>query len=316
MTDALIVEVLRGDRIESRHLVDVVVVDASGSVVDGWGDPGRQVLARSALKPIQALPLAESGAADAWSVTEEELAIACGSHGGEPAHVAVVEAWLDRLGLDIGHLECGAHAPTHKPSAAALVVEQRFFDARHNNCSGKHCGFLCVCTHLDLPTGGYVAPEHRLHADHVTPAVEELCGLSLKDQIPTVDGCGIPVWSIPLVRLAAGWAALPSRPGGRRLLDAMTARPEMVAGTGRACTALMVEGAGRIAVKPGAEGVYCAVDLDSGVAVALKAHDGARRASEAVIAWVLGRLGVIGEQAPTMIRNWAGTEVGGFRVTG
>ncbi len=316
MRDALIVEVLRGDRVESRHVVDVALVDASGSLVESWGDPRRQVLPRSALKPVQALPLVDSGAADAHSVTEAELAVACGSHGGEPAHVVVVDGWLGRLGLGVDDLECGAHAPTHGPSAAALLAEGHLFDARHNTCSGKHCGFLCLSLHLDLGTAGYVAPDHRLHLDHVTPAIEEICGISLAGQTPAVEECGIPVWSIPLDRLAAGWAALAPRSGGRRLLDAMTARPDMVGGTDRACTRLMREGTGRVVVKMGAESVYCALDRESGVSVALKAQDGSRRAGEEAIAWLLGRLGAIGAQAPTVLRNWSGLEVGELRIVG
>jgi L-asparaginase II len=314
VSDSLVVEVRRGPHVESRHLVDAVVVDADGSVAESWGDASRMVLPRSALKPVQSSPIVASGAADAAGLTRGQLALACASHGGEPFHVSEVTDWLARLGLDADALECGAQAPTHPASATALVRAGEAFDGRHNTCSGKHCGFLAVCSHLGLSTQGYAAPDHPLQRDHVTPAVEQWCGVSLAAQIPGVDGCGIPAFAVPLDRLARGWAALAADPTGRRMFDAMVSEPEMVAGTGRVCTRLIQDGAGRVVAKTGAEGVYCAIDRSTGVAVALKAHDGATRASEVAIEWVLVRLAALPPAEPRLLHNRAGTVVGAVRV--
>ena len=177
--------------------MDVAVVDGAGSVVQSWGDVTRSVLPRSALKPVQSSSIVSSGAADAFGLTDARLAIACSSHGGEPRHVDEVTSWLDDLGLDEKALECGAHAPTHAASAAALLRDRGAFDARHNNCSGKHCGFLSICRHLGQRLDGYVAPDHPLQRDHVTPAIEQWCGISLSGQEPAIDGCGIPAWAVP-----------------------------------------------------------------------------------------------------------------------
>lgn len=302
------IEVSRGDRIESRHLVDVAVVDRGGRVIDSWGDPDRPVLARSALKPVQAQAYAER--ADATATGARRLAIACGSHGGQPGHVALVTDWLSGLGLDAGVLECGVHLPYHAASARALTAEGRSPDARHNDCSGKHVGFLEVCAGAALDHQGYIAADHPLQRDHITPVIEHWCATSTAGQTPGVDGCGIPVWSVALRDLAGAWARLAADPLGRRTFDAMTAEPWFVAGDGRLDTDLMVAGGGRVATKTGAEGVYCAVDLVEGVAVALKAHDGATRAAESAICAVLAHNGAPVAADPSILRNWAGDEVG------
>ena len=312
----MVIEVLRGVDVESRHEVDVVVVDAGGRSVWSRGDGDRHVLPRSALKPVQAVPLVRSGAADRFAVDQERLAIACGSHGGERRHTDLVGAWLAELDLTVQDLECGAHAPMHRPSADALVAAGEAPTARNNNCSGKHVGFLAVCRHLGIDHPGYLAPTHPLQADQLTPAIEEFCGVDLACTTPGIDGCGIPIWAMPLDRLAAGWSALGATDEGRRIYGAMVAAPFMVAGTGRACTRLMEAGRGAFAVKTGAEGVYCGIDLGSGAAVALKARDGATRAADLAIEWAMAELGLLPAPAPQVLRNWVGTEVGAVRVAG
>lgn len=314
MSAPLIVDVLRGGDVESRHEVDVVAVDTDGRILWSRGDATRPVLPRSALKPVQALPLVGSGGADADAAAVPRLAIACASHGGEPEHLAVVDAWLADVGLTAEDLECGAHPPTHRPSAEALIAAGEQPTVRHNTCSGKHVGFLSACRHLGLPTAGYPNPSHPLQALHLTPAIEECCGVTLAGSTPAVDGCGIPVWSMPLDRLAAGWASLGTSAPGRRVLDAMIAEPFMVAGTDRLCTTMIRAGAGRLVVKTGAEGVYCGVATDTGAAVALKVRDGATRAAEMAVEWAMAELAVWAPPSPAVLRNWAGTEVGAIRV--
>jgi len=295
----LIIDVTRGPVVESRHEVDAVVVDANGAR-QVWGDGDRGVLARSSLKPIQAVPLIETGAAEAFGLTTTQLALSCASHNGEPGHVDAVGAWLHQLGLGAEDLECGVQTDTP--------------DARHNNCSGKHCGFLTICRHLGIDHRGYIGPAHPLQRDVITPIVEELCGISTADQTPAIDGCGIPVWDIPLSGLATGWLALTGRDSGRRLLAAMAAEPWYVAGTGRVCTKVMEAGAGRVTVKTGAEGVFAGVAPGEGIAWAIKARDGGRRASEAALLWLVDELGLGIDVPLEPLTNWAGTEVGELRV--
>lgn len=313
MSPPLIVEVHRGGLVESRHEVDVAVVGPDGHS-SGWGVPNRGVLARSAMKPIQALALVESGAADAYALSDRQLALACASHSGEPAHIEVVDAWLAQLGLDVGSLECGGHFPNHDASAHVLIASGTGFDARHNTCSGNHCGFLTVAAHLGLEPSGYITPNHPVQRDHITPSIEDLCGVSLADATPSIDGCGIPVWEVPLDRFANGWAALSERPAGARLLAAMAAEPVMVGGTGNACTRVITATEGRVVVKFGAEGMYAAVIPETGMGIALKARDGARRAAEAAMLWLLADLGALEGIEPDPIRNFAGIEVGTVQV--
>ena len=313
---ALVVEVVRGGEIESRHAVDAVVVDAFGAVVRSWGEPVRGILPRSAAKPLQALPLVTTSAADAFGLGDVELALACASHDGEPAHVAAVEAWLDRIGLSVEHLACGTHAPLHEASATALAADGGGPTDAHNNCSGKHVGFLTVCRHLGLPVDGYLAPDHPLQADHVTRALADACEVDLSAQVPAVDGCGIPVWSVPLDRLAAGWVGLCGGAAGARLLAAMRAEPFHVAGSTRACTRLIGACSGGTVVKTGAEGVFCAVVPDDGLGLALKVRDGASRAAVVAVECLLASLGRYGGPVGEVLHNRAGTPVGEVRVAG
>ncbi|MEC7916542.1 MAG: asparaginase [Actinomycetota bacterium] len=315
MNNPLIVEVTRGSNIESVHLVDVALVDGTGNLIEGWGESSRPTLPRSSLKPVQATPLVAEGVADSEGLGAEQLAVACSSHSGEAAHVQVVDRWLERLGFSHNVLECGAHVPSNADAARELVLSGVEPDSRHNNCSGKHTGFVSLSKHFDLDVSGYISPEHPVMKRFITPAIEDFCRIDLSDQVPGVDGCGVPVWSIPLDHLAGGWSQLRARGSGRRLLQAMIEEPFLVAGTDRACTRLMEAAAGDAAVKTGAEGVFCGVDLREGFAFALKARDGQARAAEVAAEWVLDRLGCIDFNVPKALQNWAGTNVGEIRVS-
>src|ERR1700738_5056538 len=200
MTNPVLVEVLRGGRVESVHRGAVCVVDARGAAVLALGDVTAPVFPRSAVKALQALPLVESGAADRSGLGEKELAIACGSHGGEPAHVAVVERMLARAGLDAAALECGAHPPIHAPSAQALARSGREAPALHNNCSGKHAGFLCFACAMGADPAGYTDPAHPVQRA-VKAALEGIAGVALDDRSCAMDGCSAPTWALPLAKL-------------------------------------------------------------------------------------------------------------------
>ncbi len=294
------VEVVRGDEVESLHRAACAVADSRGRAVRRWGDVDCPVYPRSAVKPIQALPLVETGAAERFAVSDAELAIACASHGGEPGHVAVVADWLARLGLGESDLECGAHLPMHGPSAEAVIRAGGTPTALHNNCSGKHAGMLATARHLGEPAKGYIRGDHPVQR-RVSHTIGEMAGVDVGRAPVAADGCGIPTIGLPLIALATAMArfADPSglaperRAAVLRVRGAMAAKPHMVAGTGRFCTAVIESSKGAILAKSGSEGVYTVALPDLGLGVALKADDGAKRASRVAVAAVLRRLGAL-----------------------
>lgn len=322
------VEVWRGGRVESRHRVRACVVgaDRGAPPLLAMGDLDAPVYPRSAVKPFQALPLLESGAAEAFAVTDEEVALACASHGGEPAHVERVAAWLARLGLEEHHLACGPHPPMHPPSAAALAASGGRPTRLHNNCSGKHTGMLAACLHLGYPVEGYADPSHPLQR-RIAASLAELAGLPGLEA-PGTDGCSLPAHAMPLRALATAAARLaapddlaPERAAAlRRAGHAMRAHPDLVAGTGRLCTALMRH-APDVVAKTGAEGVFLAAVPSRGLGVALKAEDGATRAAEVALLALLDHLGAIPPEsrdalapfARPRLRDYNGIEVGEVR---
>jgi len=284
----LLAELWRGDFLESRHLGHAIVVSHTGDVVDAWGNPDLQLLPRSAVKMLQALPLVESGAAARAGLSSEDLALACGSHTGAAIHTTRVADWLDRLGLGEADLRCGPQTPDDAPARHGLRAEGHAPCQLHNNCSGKHAGFLTLSR--DLGAGPeYVDPAHavqrRIHA-----ATEELTGNSVPGF--GIDGCSAPNFVTTLRGLATALARF-ARPEGLgrtradaigQLVEAMRAHPILIEGVGTASTNLTAVTSGRTVVKTGAEGVFAAILPELGLGVALKVEDGATRASEAAIA--------------------------------
>lgn len=326
--DPLTVEVTRGGMVESRHRAAIAVVDAAGKVVRAAGDIERPVYGRSAIKPLQALPLVETGAADRFGVSVAEIALACASHSCEPRHVDAVAAWLARIGLGPDDLECGSHLPMEDGALKAAIRADTKLTGIYNNCSGKHTGFLTTARHLGEPIRGYIRYEHPVQ-QRILGVFEQMCGLDLGRAPRGVDGCGIPVIGIPLGNIALGMARLADpddlpkarAAAARRIVAAMTAEPFMVAGTGRFCTVVMQALAGKAVLKTGAEGVYCAALPELGLGVALKVEDGAGRAAEVAMGAVLGELGIVDEAlsarlADTLsppVLNRAGRETGRIR---
>ncbi|TGP56955.1 asparaginase [bacterium M00.F.Ca.ET.230.01.1.1] len=296
MANPVLVEVTRGSVVESRHRGAVSVFDADGKAVWEIGDTDRPVFPRSAVKAIQALPLVESGAADAYGFGDRELALACASHSGEPAHVELARAMLAKAGLDKTALECGAHWPNHE-ATIALARAGEVPSALHNNCSGKHAGFLCTCVHSGIAHQGYVKEGHA-QQEMVRDAMQSVTGAAHNTDNSAIDGCSIPTYAVPLKGLAQGFARMATGRGfsperakaAKRLLSACMAKPFLVAGTGKADVALMQAAPGRIFVKTGAEGVYCAALPEFGLGIALKCDDGATRGAEVMIAAVLAKL--------------------------
>ena len=322
MAAAEMIELWRGDLREGVHRGHAVICDSKG-VVEAWGDPGLVMFPRSSCKMIQALPLVESGAADAAGLGPCELALACASHNGARLHVDAVADWLARLGMGEGDLRCGSHMPRDPEESRRLTCTPGAPCQLHNNCSGKHAGFLTLNQRLG---GGaeYVAVDHPVQ-QAVRAATEEVCAAPIAGW--GIDGCSAPNFAVPLEGLARAMAAFAAPPPGvrgeamTRLREAMVAHPDLVAGEGRACTSLMRAMNGRVAVKTGAEAVFVAILPDRGLGVAVKIEDGATRASEAAITALLIHLGALDTAHPVVAdlltgphKNWRGFETGGLRT--
>ena len=328
MSNPVLVEVLRGGLVESRHTGSVAVCDDAGKAVLSIGDVDAPIFPRSAVKAIQALPLVESGAADHYGFGNNELALACASHSGEPEHVAVATGMLAQAALDGSALECGAHWPSNHEATIALARRGGRPSALHNNCSGKHSGFLCGCRHLRINHPGYVGPDHP-YQEAVRRAMAEVTGAEHAERNRGIDGCSIPTYAVPLRNLATGFARMATGKGlpadraaaARRLFAACMAEPFFVAGSGRADTGMMRAAPGRIFVKIGAEGVYCAAVPELGLGIALKCDDGQGRAAEVAVAAVLSKLlaadGVVQAALADFVRpvmkNWNAIHVGGLQ---
>jgi L-asparaginase II len=297
MTDPVLVEVMRGEVVESVHRGAVAVCDAGGKPVWEIGDATQRVFPRSAVKAIQALPFVESGAADAYGFGDKELALSCASHSGEPEHVELARSMLAKAGLDETALECGWHWPSSQEATIALARSGGSPNALHNNCSGKHSGFLCTCRHLGIDHRGYVTAGHR-EQEMIREAMEAVTGAPHDAEHRGTDGCSIPTYAVPLKSFAHGFARMATGHGlgqkraaaAKRLMGACMAEPFFVSGTGRADVTLMQAAPGRIFVKTGAEGVYCGAVPELGLGIAIKCDDGAGRGAEVVVASVLAKL--------------------------
>lgn len=320
----VIAEVTRGSRVESVHRGAWAVVDADGRVLESAGDVETPVFARSALKLMQALPLVESGAAAAAGFGAAELALACASHSGEAEHVATAARMLALAGLDENALGCGAHWPRRIPDI--LAVGRAGEPSRlHNNCSGKHAGFLVTARHRGESLSDYLSPDHPLQVA-VRGIIEALTGAPLVGDVCAVDGCSAPTFAVPLKGFAHAFARLATGAGlpadraaaARTLMDSAVAKPWLTAGTGRACTAMIEAGGGRLYVKTGAEGFYVAALPAEGLAIAAKCDDGAARAVEVLLPALIARhlpgAEAVAAMARSPVHDWNGNRVGEIRA--
>lgn len=322
------VEVTRGGMVESFHRVIAAVTDASGSLRHAWGDAERLVYGRSAIKPVQAIAFVESGAADAFGLTDRHISLSCASHSGETMHTETVDAWLTQLGLGNDDLECGNQMPGHEPTAHAMIRKGESPCRIHNNCSGKHCGFLTTAKHLGEPTKGYSRADHPVQK-RLIRLCEELGGEDLSATPRGIDGCGIPVFGMSLKAIAVAMARmadpdeLPARRREAilRIRKAVAAEPLMIAGTGRFGSLVLQQLGERILLKTGAEGVYTAALPELGLGIALKVDDGHARASTVALGWILAQLGVLkpadrdalASQLTVPVTNWEGMGCGTIR---
>lgn len=319
------IQVTRGNAVESEHIVDAVVVDTQGKIVRANGNIDSLVFPRSAIKMIQALGFAESGALDKFELTEKELSLACASHLGQDIHLLTVRAWLSKLGLTSENLECGAHKPYDEDAYVNLIRAGKSPERVHNNCSGKHSGILSACLAYKEPTKGYSKYDHPAQV-RLRKILGELSNLSYEKSPWGVDGCGIPTYAIPLKAIADSMAKLlpeakvsaDRSAAAKKILHAVKKYPEMISGVGGLCTEVIQISKGQSLLKTGAEGVYTALIPSKGLSIAIKCRDGASRASQVAILHLLHQLGGLTDSqreelrpySDEIIRNWEKLQVG------
>lgn len=309
---ALLVEVRRGEVVESRHRGHIAVLDGDARLLASLGDPDAVTFMRSSAKFHQAIPLITSGAAERFHLTDKEIAVACGSHSGQDLHAETVAGILQKIGLDASALKCGAHEPFDAQTAREMRERGEEPDALRNNCSGKHAAMLALAKSLGAPTDSYFQLEHPVQQ----AALRTVARFSdvASEKIPLgIDGCGVPVFALPVRAMALMFARLVAPPeefdadtreACARIVRAVTAYPEMVGGTReRFDTGIMRAAGGRLVSKVGAEGVYTAgvspcEEWPRGLGIAFKIEDGEdRRARPTVAVETLRQLGVLRDGA-------------------
>lgn len=325
-TGSCIVEVLRGEVVESQHRVHVAVAHAEQGLVASAGNPAHISFVRSAIKMFQALPFVEGGGVERFGLTGDELALCTASHGGEPFHVAAARSILAKARITEEALACGLHPPMHAPSAEALRASGMTASRIHNNCSGKHAGMLAYTSQQGWVTNGYHRSAHPAQ-QRILATVATWMGVEQTDIEQAVDGCGLPTFALPLDAVAEGCArfsaaAADKQPAPSTIFAAMTAHPEYVAGTDRLDTDLIRITQGRLFSKVGAEGFYCVGVPSMRLGVAMKVEDGALRAVEPALLAVLRSIDAISwdelkgltRYAEPAILNTRGETVGSVRA--
>lgn len=329
MSYELLVEVTRNGTVESSHFGAAVVCDYKGEVVESWGDIKQLIFPRSALKPMLAIHLIESGASDHYSLNDAELSLACSSHQGERIHQDLVASWLNRLGLTEEHLACGAVLPEDTESAHQLLASGQQGCRIHHNCSGKHTGFLTTALYLEMPLEDYHLAEHPLQQLSLD-ILSDLAGIDLNQYPMGIDGCGLPAPTMPLLQLGRATARF-AKPVDLsddraqtiyRLHEAITNEPLYIAGHGTMVSELNEVTKGSVLAKTGAEGVFIAALPEQGLGVALKIADGSTRARSVALMAILDHLGVLSTEVkhklhahiyPTLV-NSRGLVVGEIRT--
>lgn len=322
MTNPILAEVTRGSIIESRHRGAYAVCDAVGKILLSAGDIEVPVFPRSAVKAFQCLPMIESGAADAFGFSDEEIALCCASHTGEVDHVRVARSMLHKAGISETCYECGAHWPTHRQATYDLVRAGESPKDVHNNCSGKHAGMLALAKHLGVASHNYVKAEHPVQ-QAIAETISRLCDVDMAAAPIGIDGCSVPTWAMPLKNTATGFARLITLEAGARIIKAAAAHPFMIAGTGKFDTQIM-QTIPRLFIKYGAEGVYCGIIPHAGLGFAVKVDDGAPRAVEVAAAAMLAKLDVWTADEVAKLKtfqhealsNWNKIEVGEILASG
>ncbi len=306
-----LVEVCRGELVESCHTGAIAVVGSDGELLYAVGDVERPVYARSALKPFQAISFIESGAYEHFGFAPKHLAIACGSHNGERQHTETADEMLSRIGLADEHLHCHGHPPYHVESYEDIIRTGGTFRHVHNNCSGKHAAMLAQCVHRKYTVDDYHLITHPLQQE-VLHTLAELTDVPAEQIHVGIDGCGLPTHALPLQRIALAYARL-ADPGGLAdkrqntlnvIAAAMTSHPEMVGGTGAFCTDLMTAMQGSVVGKIGAEGFYGLSLRERSIGVAIKVFDGSERGLYPAVVEVLDQLGVLSAEQKAALADY------------
>ena len=277
----ILAELTRGGIVESIHRGSYAIVDTAGTLLASAGNIATPVFPRSAIKALQAMPMLESGAAEAFGFNAQEIAISCASHGSEERHISTVRSILKKAEVCETDLECGPHWPIYQPAGRMMAVKNQSPERIHNNCSGKHAGMLATAKHLGEPLENYVERAHPVQ-QRIETLIAEFCQCILSAAPCGIDGCSVPTWAIPLKNMALGFAKFGNAPSAEniwgnsaeKLMEAVKSTPFMVAGSERFCTKLM-EKIPRIFAKTGAEGVYCGAIPHAGIGIAVKCDDGA-----------------------------------------
>lgn len=321
----IIVHIIRGSIVESKHRGHIAAVDAQGCLHYYLGQHTCFVYARSTAKPLQAIPVVETGAAKKSGLSMKEIALLCASHSGEPEHTDAARSILEKSGFTPDDLACGAHEPFHQPTAAALRRQGKMPTPLHNNCSGKHAGMLTLAAFQNVPSFRYFSPDHPVQ-QQMLQVVADMCGLPEEDVALGIDGCGVPVFGMPLNRLAYAFARL-GKPAGLApsrseaigiIMEAVRNNPRYIAGTDRFDTRLIEVTKGRIIGKMGAEGVYALTIPEHGLGMALKVEDGAERALYPAVVEALAQMHQLNETEQEelkrfhtpALKNWQEKEVG------
>ncbi|MGI9461546.1 MAG: asparaginase [Alphaproteobacteria bacterium] len=324
MTDknAVLVEICRGDEVESIHRGVVVVADSKGKVVFSLGDVDRVLYPRSALKIFQALPVVASGITEDLKLLAEDYALLLASHSGEIAHTKRVAALLEKIDMTMDDLACGAHEPYHRETAMRLVANGEKPCPLHNNCSGKHSGMLMLARAKNVSYKNYINPQHIVQLQ-IAAAIEKFCHVKLSPA--AIDGCSAPTFALPIKNMASGLARFGVAAGDDKmacdlLFHSAVKHPYFVAGTDRHCTKVMQVLAGKVLVKVGAEGFYAAIIPHLGFGVAIKIDDGADRAAQIILNGVLDKLELLNKTAKQKLpkkktlQNFQGLAVGEIRI--
>lgn len=297
----VLVECTRCGVVETSHRGHAVLTDTSGQILWALGDPHHITYPRSAIKYFQVMPLLMSGASDAYGFTDAEISVMCASHSGEPAHLSAVEGILAKSGCESSALQCGGHFPLGFEAGEALLRANQSITPLHNNCSGKHAGFLAYCKHTQTDQATHLSPSHPLQVA-IRAEIAHFAGCTEADLVTGTDGCSAPTYALSLALMARAFANLakpcpnPVREKARaRVFKAVSEQPFFVGGTGRFCTDLMTAHPGRFLGKLGAEGFYGLCIAEKGWGLVVKMEDGIRGNQYNVVCAVLEALGMLGK---------------------
>lgn len=318
----IIAQYFRGPFVESQSRISAVVLDEQKNIVQSWGDIQSGFYPRSSIKMLQAIPFLESGAVDYFGLGDQHICLACASHSGEKAHAEKVLSWLEKMDLSDTNLECGVQAPFHKKSAEELLIKNKPALCAHNNCSGKHAGFLATAKMHQEKLTGYIEESHPVQK-RVTQVLKECFQFELNSKNLGIDGCGIPTYYLPMIHVAYGMCEFLNdkstyRSSLQRIQKAVLSEPYYLAGTNRADTDIIQVSQGNVLSKAGAEGVFAGVFLNQGMSFVLKVHDGNQEVSNAALCFLALRMKAITEEQFVQLtshsrpvkKNWAGKEVG------